>query len=86
MLPDIHVDDGHKVWAHIGDKILVSGGAEGEGVLALVVHEPAPAGTLDGGGALVEHTDELVMGTPALNDGVVERAAVGEGAVGLGAK
>lgn len=86
MLPDIHVDDRHKVWAHIGDKILVSSGAEGEGVLALVVDEPAPAGTLDGGSALVEHADEFVVGTPALNDGVVKRATVGEGAVGLGAQ
>lgn len=43
VLPDVHVDDGHQVWAHISDEILVSSGAEGQRILALVVDEPTPA-------------------------------------------
>lgn len=43
VLPDVYVDDGHQVWAHISDEILVSSGTEGQRILALVVDEPAPA-------------------------------------------
>ena len=86
MLPDVDVDDGHKVGAHISDEVLVSRCTEGKRTLALVVHEPAPAGALDSSGALVEDFDELVEATPAIHDLVVKGTAVGQGAVRLRAE
>ena len=86
VLPDVDVDDRDKVRAHIRDQVLVGSGTEVEGLLSLVVHEPAPAGSLDGGGARVEDADELLHGTPAADDSVVKGARIGESAVGLWAE
>ena len=30
VLPDVDVDDGHEIGAHVGDKVLVGSGSEGE--------------------------------------------------------
>lgn len=86
MLPDVDVDDGHEVGAHIRDEVLVRRRTERQRILSLVVDEPAPAGALDRGSPLVEHLDEVVDGAPALKDGVVERTRVGDGALVLGAQ
>lgn len=86
VLPDVNVHDRDKVRAHIRDQVLVDGGTEVEGLLSLVVDEPAPAGALNGGGACVEDADELLHATPALDDSVVKGARLGESAVGLWAE
>jgi len=86
VLPDIDTDDGDDVGGDVGDGVLVGGSAVRQSVLALVVHEPSPAGALNGSCAGVENTDEAVDGTPALDDCVEERAAFGHGTVSLGAE
>lgn len=82
VLPDVDVDDRHNVGAHIVKHVLVGRGHVTEGVLALVVDEPAPARALDGSGALVELLDELIEATPRLHETVVEWAFARQLAVG----
>ena len=75
MLPDVNIDKRDDVGAHIIEEILIDRGDIPKLVLTLVVNKPAPSGTLDGGSALVELTNELVERAPAINDAIVKRAA-----------
>lgn len=77
VLPNVDADDGHEVGADVRNWVLVECFTVGENIGALVVHEPAPAGALNAGSALVERGDERVQGAPAGDEGVVERAALG---------
>ena len=77
MLPDVDVDDGYEVGAHIRDQVLIRGGSEAERVLVLVVDKPSPATTLNGSSTLVENFDKFVDCAPSCNDGVIERTTVG---------
>lgn len=79
VLPHVNVQERHQVWADIGDKILICGRVEGQLALALVVAKPAPARSLDGGRARVEHLNEVVERAPPFNDHVVEGARGGQG-------
>lgn len=72
VLPHVNVEEWHQVGAHISDQVLVRGRIERQLSLSLVEAEPAPARSLDGSRACVEHLNELVKGTPAFHDQVVK--------------
>lgn len=86
VLPHIDTDDGDNVGADVRDWVLVGSCAVAESILALVVHEPSPARTLDSCGAGVEDRDEVVDRAPAFDDGVKEGSFLGQGAVSLWAE
>jgi len=62
---------------------LVGSRAERQGLLALVINEPAPARALDASGACAKDADEFINAAPTFYNGIIERATVRQVAVSL---
>lgn len=72
VLPHIHVEEGNNFGVDVGRHVLVECGHDLEAVLALVVHEPAPATALHSDRAQHESLLEVVDRAPSLQQVSVE--------------
>ena len=73
VLPDVDRQQGNEMSALVDQSVLVSGRAVLKLLRRLVVGEPAPAGSLNGGRVGRELRDERIEASPLVLDGLKER-------------